>query len=601
MTEDVDPNEQHGPEADNASPPEDLQTLLSAIRPELQIATSSSGGVDKTLSSFSPAPFSGRKVGDFTTLRPIYGQLFPGTVSILAAPGGAGKSTLAVAEALAMASGEDLLHEFGKFGAQIQKLNVCYLNLEDDADWSERQFAAAAEFFGIDEIGGKLLIGDRDRCPEFLAAIIDPRSRQILPNEALVESVVQFIEENQIDILVIDPLIATNPLDEADNIAAERVATTYRNIARRTHCHVMLVHHVRKSTTYNGRRRLEADDVRGASALLGAARLVRVVNTLDNDSGVDLENPTRTIEVQTVKNNRGQSGNVVYREKVAVPFFDRENGEVYAKIATVQPVGDSIQSELQIFEKVRDLFESRKLLASKGGRKAEQGSRQGREVLSKIAGISVKKAENKINYWMSLGWIRVVDDKDENRKTKKFYAAGPDAPTSIIKNDGIDESATSSNGWLNISDEERGRREREALAKEREEQSHRAELETKREEWLAAIEASAEPKIKRERQIRQKALEVLRNAELLYSLMYEVGLSEAQIFGFDPSASKTHPRQGLIAKLEGRDFRASDEGCVEAEKRNGDWETIDPAKFAREDGAQLLTRPKIETSASGET
>lgn len=109
-----------------------------------------------------PTPFVWR---DPATLEPrpwLYGRhLLRRQVSVTVAPGGLGKSSLLIAEALAMVSGRPILRD-----PTTAPLRVWILNLEDPRDELERRVTAAMLHHGVgaEEIEGRLFLDTgRDR------------------------------------------------------------------------------------------------------------------------------------------------------------------------------------------------------------------------------------------------------------------------------------------------------------------------------------------------------------------------------------------------------------------------------------------------------
>ena len=78
---------------------------------------------------------------------------------------------------------------------------------------------------------------------------------------------------------MIDPFVATHRVTENDNMAIDAIAKTLGRIADKANCAIELVHHVRKT---NGKE-ITAEDGRGASSLVFAARSVRVLNPMSID------------------------------------------------------------------------------------------------------------------------------------------------------------------------------------------------------------------------------------------------------------------------------------------------------------------------------
>lgn len=200
-----------------------------------------------------------------------------GNVSVTAGAGARGKSTMIVAEALAMVSGKPLL------GVQPPKqLNVWYVNFEDDADELKRRFNAAATYFELTpaDIGERLIVDSG----QLVIAAADEKGRVKL-NQDAITTIRRTIREKKIDVAIFDPFVSMHRVSENDNGAIDMVTKALKDLG----CAVMLVHHTRKPNGDAG----GVDDARGASALVNAARYVRVLNPMAKDEaeklGVDPE------------------------------------------------------------------------------------------------------------------------------------------------------------------------------------------------------------------------------------------------------------------------------------------------------------------------
>lgn len=197
-------------------------------------------------------------------------------VSTTVAPGGLGKSSLGIVEALSMVTARDLL------GVKVREpLRVWLWNGEDPMDELNRRIAAACLHYDISpaHIAGRLFVDSgRDLPIRIVEMAAGQRTAVAVPT---VEGVERAIRENQIDLLVIDPFVASHGVPENDNGAIDRVAKTWAGIAERCDCGIELVHHVRKSAS--GAEGYTVEDARGGSSLIGAVRSARVLNGMTKE------------------------------------------------------------------------------------------------------------------------------------------------------------------------------------------------------------------------------------------------------------------------------------------------------------------------------
>jgi hypothetical protein len=194
-------------------------------------------------------------------------------VSTTVAPGGVGKSSLEIAEILAMTSGRPLLghNPTGRF-------KVWMWNGEDPEEELQRRIMAAAVQYGLaaKDFEGRLFV-DSGRDMELVIAEQTRDGAQIIA--PVVDAIKATIKANKIDVVIIDPFVSSHRVTENDNGAIDRVAKAWAKIADDTGCAVELVHHVRKT---NGAE-VTVEDGRGAVALLSAARSARVLNVMTEE------------------------------------------------------------------------------------------------------------------------------------------------------------------------------------------------------------------------------------------------------------------------------------------------------------------------------
>jgi hypothetical protein len=194
-------------------------------------------------------------------------------VSTTVSPGGVGKSSLTIAEALTLVTGRNLIgHEpHGTY-------RVWLWNGEDPEDELQRRIVATAMHYGITEadIGGRLFVNS-GRDTEIVIARQERNGTVVAV--PVVEAIRATILGNMIDVVVIDPFVSCHAVNENDNGAINAVATAWAQIADSTGTAVELVHHSRKT----GGQEVTAEDARGAASLVYKARAARVLNAMTKD------------------------------------------------------------------------------------------------------------------------------------------------------------------------------------------------------------------------------------------------------------------------------------------------------------------------------
>ncbi|GGF53512.1 AAA family ATPase [Mameliella alba] len=249
----------------------------------------------------------------------VYGRhLIRKQVSVTVAPGGVGKSSLTICEALAMASGRELLGDWTTKG-----LKVWLYNLEDPRDEMDRRIIAAMQHHHVspEEIAGRLYV-DTGRERALSTAIQTREGVQIIKPE--LDALADEIEVREIDVLVIDPFVSSHQASENDNGAIDLVAKEWARLADRCNCAIELVHHTRKT---NGEE-ATTESGRGASALLAAARLGRVLNkmhpTLREKWGL-MDDPATFFGINRDKANLAPEGAREWRRMATVSLANGDN------------------------------------------------------------------------------------------------------------------------------------------------------------------------------------------------------------------------------------------------------------------------------------
>jgi hypothetical protein len=204
----------------------------------------------------------------------LYGRHFArGFVSVTAAPGGLGKSSLELVESIAIETGRALLGV-----TPSERAPVWYVGLEDPLDEYQRRVAAIAIHYGVpgEEVARGLFL-DSGRDQNFVVAVEDGKGTKIV--EPVVGAIIENVRRHGIGLVIVDPFVACHAVSENDNSKLEKVTRAWARIANETNCAVELVHHFRKS----GGGEPTADDVRGASAIVGAARSVRILAAMSQE------------------------------------------------------------------------------------------------------------------------------------------------------------------------------------------------------------------------------------------------------------------------------------------------------------------------------
>jgi hypothetical protein len=207
------------------------------------------------------------------------GYLMRGAVTVVSGPGSAGKSSLLVGWSIALALGKRW-HRFFPAGP----MRVFNYNVEDDRLEQQRRMSATLRQFEAapGDLAGKVVrIG-----PNSTGTLLrrDPISGR-LGFTAAMRMLETMIAERKPDVLILDPLVELHDAEENDNTAIRAVMAKFRALAVEHNMAVVLIHHARKGA---GSSAGDPDSLRGASSIVGAARVVLTVLTMDEEQAAKL-------------------------------------------------------------------------------------------------------------------------------------------------------------------------------------------------------------------------------------------------------------------------------------------------------------------------
>ena len=246
-------------------------------------------------------PFVLRDASEIPPRRWLYDKrLISGHASLTVSPGGLGKSSLLIVEALAMVSGKPLLGS-----APPRPLRVSLWNGEDPNDELERRIAAAVMHYGLTagDVEDRLTVDSGRAMPICIARTIGGMA---VVDQKQVAAIIEALEAWETDVLIVDPFVTTHLVSENDNGAINAVISAYRQIADKTGVAVELVHH---STKLGGNRGTSEENgiaqARGASALVDGVRSARFLAGMSDDDAarVGLESPHGYFQIVVGKAN----------------------------------------------------------------------------------------------------------------------------------------------------------------------------------------------------------------------------------------------------------------------------------------------------------
>lgn len=371
-----------------------------------------------------PTLFQWRDPRSIPTRPWLYGRhLIRGQVSVTVAPGGIGKSSLTICEALAMASGRALLNEW-----VAGKLNVWIFNLEDPRDELDRRIIGGMIHYGLtpEDVVGRLYV-DTGRERELCTAMQTRNGVEIVRPE--IEALERQIRKRKIDALVVDPFVSSHRVPENDNGAIDLVAKEWARLASRCNCAIELVHHTRKLNGEEG----TTESGRGATALLAAARSGRVLNRMSDDekaaAGI-ANDPATYFSITRDKSNLAPAGKREWRRMASV---DLGNG---VDLEPSDSVGVVVAWEWpDAFDgvTVRDLLEVQRAVDSacrdgKPPRFSDQASDWVGVIIAEIIGLDAKDDRTRIKKllaeWLKNKALMKVEHEDAKRNKRPCVEVG---------------------------------------------------------------------------------------------------------------------------------------------------------------------------------
>jgi hypothetical protein len=261
----------------------------------------------------------------------IYGKHYQrGVISGTVAPGGSGKTSLCMVEAIAMATCRNLLGE-----QPVERVRVWYHNAEDTQDEVNRRVVAICQHYKIpqQELVGWFIATS---CEKFNLRVAKGIN-ELKIEEATVDAVADKIHTLCIDVTIIDPLINVHEVTEDHNTKMAAVAGLFRSIAQGENCAIEFEQHTRKMPAGVTGDYVGAD-ARGASAWRDALRSQRVINIMAKDEAARNAIPEHErslyFHVDVGKANNARPRAAPWRRIVSVELANGDN------IGVVEPWND---------------------------------------------------------------------------------------------------------------------------------------------------------------------------------------------------------------------------------------------------------------------
>jgi hypothetical protein len=229
------------------------------------------------------------------------------------APGGWGKTTLTLYEAITMVA---------------DGLAVWYLSGEDPKVEIDRRIAAHCRQHGVSlgDLPGKLFVDDRSTFPMFIGKSARPAS--VTFDDASLAQFEQAIVETELDVVMLDPFVSFHSVPENDNGCIDAVVKRIAAIAQRTNTCIEISHHVRKMMM-GFSQSITVDDSRGGGAIINAVRSGRVINRMNgteaDQAHIDRERRAFYVRVDKGKRNMAPPDKAVWYELMNVELTNGDH------------------------------------------------------------------------------------------------------------------------------------------------------------------------------------------------------------------------------------------------------------------------------------
>lgn len=373
---------------------------------------SDGGSADKPL-VLSASPFTWVDPSQLPPRQWLYGRhLVRKYVSATVAPGGVGKSTLGMVDAVAMASGRQLLND-----KPSSPLRVWCWNGEDDTDELRRRVSAAMLHHKVapSELAGRLFLDSGRVTPIKIGTMHNGAISIAQPVVAALEAE---IRRCGIDVLMIDPFVSAHSLPENGNEAMDAAVKAFAGIADRTGCAVDLVHHARK---LNGQD-ADIDSARGGSAIAAAVRAARVLNVMGTDAAkgfsVSATDRRSYVRIDDAKANLAPPRSARWMRLVGVPLGNDTDGGGGDWVASCE---EWTPPDAMDGITLDDLLRVQRALHAKSFRENVQAKEWAGHAVGKELGLNSRtdpdksKIKELIRVWINSGALEAIEILDANK------------------------------------------------------------------------------------------------------------------------------------------------------------------------------------------
>jgi hypothetical protein len=323
------------------------------------------------------------------------------------APGGFGKTTLSLFEALTMVK---------------DGLRVWYISGEDPKVEIDRRIAAHCQHhdFHLGECKGQLFVDDKTSFPFFIAK--SPRAASVVFDDPSLAGFEAAIAADKIDVVMLDPFVSFHAVPENDNGAIDAVCKRLGLVAFRAHCCIEISHHVRKQAP--GQTHITVDDTRGGGAIVNAVRSSRVINRMTS------------AEAERAKIMLDQRSSYIRLDRGKRNMAPPDAANWFRILGVLLPNGDNVQSieewefpkgrriELEDTDWVKGIVREKQYRTNSKSPDwlgIPIGERFELDLDERGDIMFVNRA---IGAWIKSGVLVKIIDSDASRRKREFYAVG---------------------------------------------------------------------------------------------------------------------------------------------------------------------------------
>jgi AAA domain len=252
-----------------------------------------------------------------------------GAVSGTMAPGGRGKSSLVLVEAVAMAVQRKLLDD-----EPLRRLKVWYHNGEENWEELLRRLQAVCEYYGIahSDLENWFCMTSAQRFPLRVAEV--GSGDRFSPDRNLLAHMYEEIRANEYDVICLDPLITLHGVPESNPVMMRGVMDIFRDLAAGINCSVEIVGHTRKPPI-GFDAQLTAYDTRGSGAIVDALRSVRMLDlmTVEEADKAEIQDYERERHVRVTPAKRNYSATAAPSQWIRIENLIINNGDDVGVVA----------------------------------------------------------------------------------------------------------------------------------------------------------------------------------------------------------------------------------------------------------------------------